>query len=151
AKYNGSHRARKSFFFLGNRIIALGTDIENDDANHPTETTLFQRHLKRRDMAMMLSTEGVLTGFPLERTICTEEFVWMTDPQGNGYVVPPGQTLKVSRQRQTSPHQKNDEPTVGDFAVAWLSHGSAPRDETYEFAVLVQAGAEETASFAEAM
>ena len=41
-KYNGSLRAHKSFFLFGNRIIALGSDIENSLEGAPVHTTLFQ-------------------------------------------------------------------------------------------------------------
>ena len=41
-KYNGSHRARKSFHFFDGTIVCLGTGIENTNAEFPTETTVFQ-------------------------------------------------------------------------------------------------------------
>ena len=41
-KYNGTHRARKSFHFIGETIVCLGSDIENANAEYPTETTIFQ-------------------------------------------------------------------------------------------------------------
>ena len=41
-KYNGSLRARKSYHFLGETIVCLGSDIENTVAQYPTETTVFQ-------------------------------------------------------------------------------------------------------------
>ena len=40
-KYNGSLRARKSYFFFDNRIIALGSDIESALPDAPVHTTLF--------------------------------------------------------------------------------------------------------------
>ena len=41
-KYNGSHRARKSFHFIDGMIVCLGSDIENTNTEFPTETTIFQ-------------------------------------------------------------------------------------------------------------
>ena len=41
-KYNGTHRARKSFHFIGGMIVCLGSDIENSHTEYPTETTIFQ-------------------------------------------------------------------------------------------------------------
>lgn len=41
-KYNGSHRARKSYHFFNGTIVCLGTDIENKNEEFPTETTVFQ-------------------------------------------------------------------------------------------------------------
>lgn len=40
--YEGSLRADKSVFFLGDAVLCLGSDIVSDDAAHPTLTTLFQ-------------------------------------------------------------------------------------------------------------
>lgn len=151
AKYNGSHRARKSYFFFDERIIALGTDIENDDTEHETETTLFQRHLKRREEPVFTASEGEIREFPYVSVRELTDVYWLMDPQGNGYVLPGGQTLALSRAHQTSPHQKNDAPTEGDFAAAWLSHGRAPQGGAYEFVVLVQTPIEEVQRFAERM
>ena len=39
---NKSLRANKSYFLFDNRVIALGSGIENNDKQHTTETTLFQ-------------------------------------------------------------------------------------------------------------
>lgn len=39
-KYNGTHRARKSFHFIGGMIVCLGSDIENSHTEYPTETTI---------------------------------------------------------------------------------------------------------------
>src|SRR5699024_2405182 len=44
-KYDESFKARKSVFMFDNRIIALGSDIEDADSEYNTETTLFQNHL----------------------------------------------------------------------------------------------------------
>ena len=41
-KYNGSHRARKSYHFIDGMIVCLGSDIENTNTEFPTETTIFQ-------------------------------------------------------------------------------------------------------------
>ena len=41
-KYNGTLRARKSYHFFGDMIVALGSDVENRNADYPTETTVFQ-------------------------------------------------------------------------------------------------------------
>ncbi len=45
-KYNGSHRARKSFHFFDEVIVCLGSDIENTNNEYPTETTIFQLAVK---------------------------------------------------------------------------------------------------------
>ncbi len=49
-KYNGSHRARKSVFFFDNRAVLLGSNIENNDKENETHTTLFQNYLKDKEI-----------------------------------------------------------------------------------------------------
>lgn len=41
-KFNDSFRANKSVFVMGDVLLCLGSDIENDDKQHNTVTTLFQ-------------------------------------------------------------------------------------------------------------
>lgn len=66
AKYDGSHRARKSVFFFDDRLILLGSGITNTDAAHDTRTTLFQHRLAPARRAAPLSIDGrpALAGFP---------------------------------------------------------------------------------------
>ena len=40
--YDGDLRADKSYFFLGDAVLCLGSGISSTDAGHPTVTTLFQ-------------------------------------------------------------------------------------------------------------
>ncbi|MFD0961233.1 chondroitinase family polysaccharide lyase [Paenibacillus chungangensis] len=150
-KYDGSHRARKSYFFFDRLIVALGSDIENNDRAHETETTLFQQALKRQDVPTVVGGEGAVTAFPMQTMSRTGDVRWLMDQSGNGYYVPAGQTIGLLRARQTSPHQKDDSPTVGDFATAWLCHGAAPSGGRYEYAVVVQSDPAEMSRMAEAM
>lgn len=149
-KYNGSHRARKSYYFFSSIIIALGSDIENDDAEHATETTLFQQCLLDGKDTVVLSTSGKIEAFPTITTLKISAPVWMLDTRSNGYYVPAGQQLTIAKQHQITPHQKDDSKTEGDFASAWLSHGHAPQAGEYEYAVLVQAEEAEMTAFAQA-
>ncbi|MCU6712711.1 chondroitinase family polysaccharide lyase [Paenibacillus sp. J5C_2022] len=150
-KYDGSHRARKSYFFFDRLIVALGSDIENDDGEHATETTLFQHALKRQSDPTVIGGEDEVCAFPMQTVRETGDACWLMDDCGNGYYVPAGQTLGLSRTRQTSPHQKDDSPTEGDFATAWLSHGAAPSGGRYEYAVVVQSDPAGMARMAESI
>ncbi len=149
-KYNGSHRARKSYYFFSNKIIALGSDIENDDTAHETDTTLFQQHMAAGKENITLSSDGVLEKFPLLATNKIDKAVWLLDTRGNGYYVPAGQQLTIARHQQTSRHQKDDSETVGKFASAWLSHGKAPKAEEYEYAIMVRSNEAEMIEFTKA-
>jgi chondroitin-sulfate-ABC endolyase/exolyase len=149
-KYNGSFRARKSLFFFDDRIIALGSGIENSDAAHDTETTLFQDFLDKKNELISLRGE-TLSGVDTQLDMTTEVGSYLLDTRSNGYYLPPGQQLVILRQTQTSFENKHKKPTTGDFATALLRHGKAPQNEGYEYAVLVAVGQGRARNFAASM
>jgi chondroitin-sulfate-ABC endolyase/exolyase len=116
-KYNGSLRAKKSIFFFDDKIVCLGSDIENKSAEYPTRTTLYQNVLNN------------LT----DSLISTEDF--LMDNVHTGYYIPKGQSIRLSKKRQHSRDQALDTPTEGLFATAWIEHGNAPSGAGYEYAV----------------
>ncbi|MFC9243847.1 chondroitinase family polysaccharide lyase [Streptomyces sp. NPDC057136] len=149
-KYDGSHRARTSVFLFDNRVVALGTGIENGDEAHETETTLFQTRLATTTASTHVGAEPV-TAFPYEHHSELTSAQWLLDDKGLGYYLPPGQHLALTRSSQLSRHHGTDAETRGDFATAWLRHGTAPRGASYAYAMLVGATAESMADFTEAM
>ncbi|WP_213585889.1 chondroitinase family polysaccharide lyase [Paenibacillus sp. J2TS4] len=150
-KYDGSHRARKSYFFFDDRIVALGSDIENNNSEYPTETTLFQNHMPQTTDPVWMSAKGAISEFPFQDRLELSEDSWLVDNKANGYYVPAGQTIAITRSEQQSKHQKDDSDTSGTFATAWIDHGKAPKNGKYEYAVLVNTDADRMAGFAETM
>jgi chondroitin-sulfate-ABC endolyase/exolyase len=136
-KYEGSHRARKSAFFFDNRIICLGSGIENDNEACVTETTLFQNHLPAIHDPLWLNEAAPVTEFPFSQKKQLDNPTWILDNKGNGYYIPAGQTVAVSKATQHSKHQSTGADTQGDFAAAWLEHGTSPNEGSYEYTVLV--------------
>ncbi|MDE5636698.1 MAG: sugar lyase, partial [Alistipes sp.] len=132
-KYNGSLRARKSFFFFDNRVIALGSDIEND-AEGGVHTTLFQNTLDTT--AAPTRIDGAEVGaFPFRTTLA--DGGCLRDRFGNAWFVPRGRVC-VTRERQHSLHEERATPTEGDFERAWIDHGEGMvRDGSYEYLMLV--------------
>ena len=65
-KYNGSLRARKSYFFFDNRIIALGSDIESALPDAPVHTTLFQVYLPEEESPIFINGKKI-SDFPYEK------------------------------------------------------------------------------------
>ena len=126
-KYNGTHRARKSYHFIGGTIVCLGTDIENDNADYPTETTIFQ--LAVNDAA----------GQEYWKNYQGNGNVWM-DHLNTGYYVP----VKASFEKnfpQRSRLQNSGKDTKGDWVSLVVNHGKAPKGGSYEYAVLPQTDA----------
>ncbi|WP_348717023.1 chondroitinase family polysaccharide lyase [uncultured Alistipes sp.] len=143
-KYNGSLRARKSWFLFDNRVICLGSDIEND-AEGGLHTTLFQNFLPSSDAPVFVDGEQV-TELPCR--IDRNGSVQLVDGCGNAWFVPQGK-VTVRRSRQRTPHEETDAPTENDFATAWIDHGSGRvRDGRYEYMVAVHPSDAERAEYA---
>ena len=133
-KYNGTHRARKSYHFIGGTIVCLGTDIENDNADYPTETTIFQ--LAVNDAA----------GQEYWKNYQGNGNVWM-DHLNTGYYVP----VKASFEKnfpQRSRLQNSGKDTKDDWVSLVVNHGKAPKGGSYEYAVLPQTDAATMKAFA---
>lgn len=114
--------ARKSVFCFDNRMVCLGTGITNSNADYPTETTLFQTKYNGVD-----SKVG-------------EDSYWLHDGYDNYYHVVDG-TVRSQVAEQESRHEKTRAVTKGKFSSAWIEHGKAPKDGTYEYMVLIQPSA----------
>ena len=98
-KYNGSLRARKSWFVFGSRIICLGSDIESD---LPVHTTLFQNALPG----------PVPADSTLGETCLKDRF-------GHVWTVREGSVVHT-RGLQHSLHEETDAPTRGWFEKAYI-------------------------------
>ncbi|WP_300356141.1 chondroitinase family polysaccharide lyase [Fusobacterium sp.] len=122
-KYNGSHRARKSVFFFDNRAILLGTNIENDDKEHETHTTLFQNALINKKMT------------PTEKTFGKNDFI--LDSQKNLYKIVDGNVV-YRKSLQKSHDERNSKPTQNNYELAYINHGKNPENKTYEYSILIK-------------
>ena len=59
--------------------------------------------------------------------------------QQTGYYLPAGQNIALARKPQTSRDVNDWEDTHGDFLTAWIDHGKAPKDASYEYLLVVRA------------
>lgn len=131
-KYNGSHRARKSVFFFDNRVVLLGSNIENDDKVNETHTTLFQNYLG----------DGKIE--KVEKV--TKGDIVLVDSQNNIYAVADGE-VHYKREKQHSFDQKEGTPTENNYELAYINHGKNPKDKGYEYSILVKGNEEEQNKF----
>lgn len=150
--------ARKSYFFLGDRIIMLGDNIRSQSpSNYPVHTTLFQNFLDQSDrtqspIRVNSSTAVTADTYSYDQPNLTNSHV-LVDADGTGYYVPPSQHLHVERknsawrQTVTLTTAKTDIPgrqaealalpvDTAYRAFAWLDHGSNPSGVDYEYVVL---------------
>ena len=123
-KYNGSHRARKSYHFIDGMIVCLGSDIENTNTEFPTETTIFQ--LAVTDKAR----------HDYWKNYQEDKKVWV-DHLGTGYYVPTAIRFEKNFP-QYSRLQNTGKETKGDWVSLVVDHGKAPKNGRYEYAVLPQ-------------
>ena len=138
-KYNGSHRARKSFHFFNGTIVCLGTDIENTNTEFPTETTVFQ--------------SAVIT--PETRAYwnaCKEGGQTYIDPNGVGYYLSESSMADAQFEKnfpQVTVGERSTKPTSGNWVSLTLQHGKAPKGASYEYAVLPHTDAASLKAFAD--
>ena len=120
-KYNGSLRARKSFFTFENRVICLGSDIENSLEGAPVHTTLLQHYTG---------------GFEMSASYVSEDRKIIRDNLWDVYFIKDG-NVRYSHELQHSLHEETDAPTEGIFEKAYIDHGDVITDGRYEYMVLM--------------
>lgn len=120
-KYDDQMRARKSVFFLGNRLVAVGSGISDPGAGYPVETTLWQVGLDadKEKTNRRPETEQIQRG------------ISMRSPHEIGYYLPEGTTWTRYRGWQDSPDQRDHSPTRGFFDKAVIEHGIGPENASY--------------------
>ncbi|MBS2213091.1 hypothetical protein KEM09_16860 [Carboxylicivirga mesophila] len=135
-KYQGSLRARKSWFFFDDQIVCLGSGIENINSEHPTETILFQNHIGKKDDEVLINGQQAGTGE--HESSYKADNMWMIDNKGNGYYLPSG-AVYFRQGEQHSRDESSEKPTKGVFATAVLQHGKAPKAAGYHYCVIPDA------------
>ncbi|NQX66368.1 sugar lyase [Paenibacillus alba] len=147
--YDTSFRAKKSTFFFGDKVVALGSDITNSDANHRTETVLFQSFMPTASMPFYLNSINAITSGTYQTSLNGTGKVWMVDPYGTGYLLPNASGTVVTRGVQNSKNSSGSSATSGSYTTAYIDHGLAPSGSGYEYAMKLGAGAAGTKRFAE--
>lgn len=131
--------ARKSVFCFGNRMICLGTGINNSNFSYPTETTLFQSTFRKDSTSIFV--DGKKRNEMFHQQLNDGKLHWIQDGYNNHYFVKGNVEVQIAR--QDSRHEKTRVQTYGTFSSAWINHGKAPRDAEYEYMVLIQPSSDE--------
>ncbi|MEC0229234.1 chondroitinase family polysaccharide lyase [Paenibacillus alba] len=146
--FDPSFRANKSVFFFGDKIVSLGSDIQNTDSTHNTETTLFQSYMPSSSMPFWFNSTTSVVSPTYTSTIMSPAPAWIVDPYGNGYVLPNAAGTVIARGVQNSKNNAGTKDTSGNYTTAYINHGPAPASAGYEYAIKIGAGAQGTANFA---
>lgn len=136
--FTPSFNAKKSVFCFDNRIICIGTDISNENNDHPTETTLFQQKLLSEDESVFLNKAAV-QDFPYDKTVDAAQSAIIRSLTGETYYIPAGHSVEIERKTQFSKTNKTLDDTRGNFVACYLNHGKAPKGESYEYMILLDA------------
>lgn len=165
--------ARKSAFFLGNRVVLLTTDAKGQNLH----TGLIQ-YAHTTPKSEPLTTDGEPMTEDGERTLSAGGGHKLVDPQGNGYFVHPDATtppIKIRRGEQSwlyaLPNQYKGEgkapsfntkkeflartndftPTTANYSRVWFDHGAEAEGQSIEYTLLVKPKPGELDAYAKAM
>lgn len=130
-KYNGTHRARKSVFFFNNKVVLLGSGIENNDSENETHTTLFQNYL----------------GKNMKKAYVKDKEIFI-DSQNNLYKVELGNTVSKKGKQESKDHSTGDN-TQNNYELAYINHGKAPENGKYHYSILIKGTKEEQEKYKE--
>lgn len=139
-KYNGSLRARKSYFTFGNRVVALGSDLENTLPDSHLHTTLFQNTVTEDTPTVV---NGISFGNIGWETVVDGPLAVISDRFGNVWFVR-NSTTGISRKIQHSLHEETDARTEGIFEKAWIQNDCK---DSYEYLTVVKASDRQIAEY----
>ena len=128
--------ARNSYFFVGDKLLALGTHIRGGTAGDATHTTLFQTRV--RNGTLRGSIDGVHgdRDGDVETRVAGGSQAWLTDSAGNSYLLLDSTAdLRFTRRRQHS-LTPGYEPTAGRYVQAFLDHGIKQDGDSYRYVVI---------------
>lgn len=133
--------ARKSVFCFNNHMVCIGTGISNSNKDYPTETTLFQSAFRGENTAIEINGKTIAS-LPYEGEIKGGKDCWIADGYGNQYQIVEG-NVKVCISEQESRNEKDKSHNKGKQASAYIMHGFAPKNASYEYCIWVQPSGEE--------
>ncbi len=128
--------ARKSYFFVGDKVVALGTRIRGGTADDATHTTLFQTRVHGGAPRGSINGERGVKKGEFETRAPAGGQALLTDSAGNSYFLADSSTdLVFSRRRQHSLTPRY-ELTSGRFVQAYLDHGIKPANDHYVYVLI---------------
>jgi chondroitin-sulfate-ABC endolyase/exolyase len=117
--------AFKSYHLASNCIVALGSGICNQVGEYDTDTTIFQNYIG-----------GDSEEYPVQK-VFSEKATILIDSLNTAYYIPARQQLTVTKQKQTGPDERGKSIRSGFFEKAIIHHGRAPKNASYEYAILI--------------
>lgn len=133
--FDDTFRAKKSYFFIDNEIICLGSNINNGDKRYNTVTTLFQYKLDKNKSTFYNGTSLGKSLFVNKKT----KGGYFTDQNGLHYIIEDSGNVIIEQKEQESLKRVGSdyEKTVSPHVKAYINHGSSPVDRHYEYEIIL--------------
>ncbi len=132
--FNKSFRAIKSVFSFGNLVYFMGSNIENNDTQNETHTTLFQ-NIAGKELLYNSSKKKKKKSIGIDNETTVLKNSW-----NNKYIVYPqsGTALQVEKRMQNNPDPDGKKLANSvEYEIAWLNHGLNPTSKKYNYALLL--------------
>lgn len=141
--------ARKSWFFFGDEIVCLGSDI-NCPSDNPAETIVNQWPLRDPLAPLTVDGEPRPADLPWTEDLISPRWVHC---DGIGYFFPEPQPLRLKREEQRgSWHDLSDSQRdtlySHTFLTLWFDHGPQANGAAYSYVVLPRKTAAEAEAYA---
>lgn len=130
--------ARKSYFQLGNKIIALGSSISNQATkiegkikDYPIHTTVLQtRSIKdSASEPIYVDSANPISDVEYSSEFASGDALILVDNYQTGYFLPDNNGVKIERGNMTSRDRTSQDGSItnqGHRNVVWFDHGSSP-------------------------
>jgi hyaluronate lyase len=149
--YNVTLTARKSWFMLDHKIIALGADINSAD-NRTIETIVDNRKLTTAGNNRFV-VDGKEKSKELNWSETMTDVSWMWLENTGGYYFPKNTGVNALRERRTGSwgeiNQSATETGDNCFLTFWIDHGKSPSGASYEYVFLPDATPDFTKNFSQ--
>jgi len=151
ATHNDSFTFKKSVFCFDGKVVCLGSNINNDDTLNTTATNLFQNILTSTSTPIVINNIST-TAFPYNSSLTSGTNHWILDAVNTGYYIKNGSAIGVDRKYQSSPNENgNGTFTYGNFASAYINHGTAPNNAEYEYVIIPKTNSNDMIAFSDDM
>ncbi|MCR2803554.1 polysaccharide lyase family 8 super-sandwich domain-containing protein [Paenibacillus soyae] len=145
--------ANKSWFMLGDKIIALGSNVTSTKGR-PVDTTIESRRLPSG--SGVLTYNGAAVSAFDQKTATPGSYAHLSYGDGAqiGYAFPgEGQNISIGLQDHTGSWYETNRnysntPITEPYADIYINHGTNPSGDTYEYVLLPNYSADQTAAFA---
>lgn len=147
--------AKKSWFLLDDKIVALGAGINSKEARN-TETIADNRKLEK-DGSNLIQVNGIPLQSGENKTVSAAKWAHIGSPKYHGeigYVFPEAPTIQAEKEQRygkwSDLRDGNSSQTVSNyFATLAIPHGTQPSGASYSYIILPNKSPEETKRYAD--